>query len=106
MTISSRMSPSSSTTSTRFTFGSVAFNLGSVNDCFDEMLFLRMPSFADWLRASWGDFRRRWSVLLAVAGTGGAATLAAGFLPFIPAALATLLGVGPAWAVWVSAAVV
>src|ERR1039458_9388266 len=65
-----------------------------------------MPSFADWLKASWEDFRRRWAVLLAVAGTGGAVTLAAGFLPFLPAALATLFGVGPAWAVWGSAAVV
>jgi hypothetical protein len=32
--------------------------------------------------------------------------MAAGFLPFIPAALATLFGVGPAWAVWGSAVVV
>ena len=70
------------------------------------MLFLRMPSFGDWLKASWGDFRRRWAIMLAVAGAGGAATLAAGFLPFVPAALATLFGVGPAWAVWGSAAVV
>jgi hypothetical protein len=65
-----------------------------------------MPSFGDWLKASWGDFRRRWAVLLAVAGAGGGATLAAGFLPFVPAALATLFGVGPAWAVWGSASVV
>lgn len=65
-----------------------------------------MPSFGDWLKASWGDFRRRWAVLLAVAGAGGGATLAAGFLPFIPASLATLFGVGPAWAVWGSAAAV
>jgi hypothetical protein len=59
-----------------------------------------MPSFADWLKGSWGDFRRRWAVLLAVAGLGGAATVAAGLFPFIPAALATLLGAGRAWAVW------
>lgn len=65
-----------------------------------------MPSFADWLKASWGDFRRRWAILLAVAGAGGAATLAAGFVPFIPAALATAFGVGPAWAVWGTASVV
>ncbi|HEX4047546.1 MAG TPA: hypothetical protein VH309_06910 [Elusimicrobiota bacterium] len=65
-----------------------------------------MPSFADWLKASWGDFRRRWTVLLAVAGAGGGATLAAGFLPFLPAVLATLFGVGPAWAVWGSASIV
>lgn len=65
-----------------------------------------MPSFADWLKASWGDFRRRWGVLLAVAGAGGGATLAAGFLPFIPAAILTAFGVGPAWAVWGSASAV
>ena len=65
-----------------------------------------MPSFADWLKASWEDFRRRWTVLFAVAGAGGTATLAAGFLPFVPAALATLLGVGPAWAVWSAAVLV
>jgi hypothetical protein len=65
-----------------------------------------MPSFADWLKASWADFRRRWAVLLAVAGVGGGATLAAGFIPFIPAALAALFGIGPAWAVWGSAVVV
>ncbi|MFI5348457.1 MAG: hypothetical protein ACHQ2Z_02845 [Elusimicrobiota bacterium] len=65
-----------------------------------------MPSFADWLKASWEDFRRRWGVLLAVAGAGGGATLAAGFLPFIPASLLGLLGIGPAWAVWGSAVAV
>ena len=70
------------------------------------MLFLSMPSFADWLKASWEDFRRRWAVLLAVAGAGGGATLAAGFLPFVPASLASMFGVGPAWAVWGSAAAV
>ena len=65
-----------------------------------------MPSFAEWLKASWKDFRRRWGVLLAVAGAGGAATLVAGCVPFIPAALATAFGVGPAWAVWGAAVVV
>ena len=70
------------------------------------MLFLRMPSIADWLKASWGDFRRRWAVLLAVAGAGGAATIAAGFLPFVPAALAAMFGIGPSWAVWGSAVAV
>ena len=70
------------------------------------MLFLRMPSFADWLKASWEDYRRRWAVLFSVAGTGGAATMAAGFLPFIPASLGAIFGVGPAWAVWGSAVVV
>lgn len=59
-----------------------------------------MPSFSDWLRGSWEDYRRRWTVLLAVAGTGGAASLAAGFAPFVPASLATAFGLGPAWAVW------
>lgn len=62
-----------------------------------------MPSFSDWLRGSWEDYRRRWAVLLAVAGAGGAASLAAGFAPFVPAALATAFGAGPAWAVWGSA---
>jgi hypothetical protein len=65
-----------------------------------------MPSFADWLRASWGDFRRRWAVLLAVAGLGGGAAILAGFLPFLPAAAATMFGVGPAWAVWGGASAV
>jgi hypothetical protein len=59
-----------------------------------------MPSFGDWLRASWDDYRRRWAVLLAVAAAGGTATLLAGFLPVIPAALATAFGAGPAWAAW------
>lgn len=67
------------------------------------MLFLRMPSFSQWLKASWVDFRRRWAVLLAVAGVAGGGTLVAGFLPFVPAALASAFGVGPAWAVWGSA---
>lgn len=62
-----------------------------------------MPSFSDWLRGSWADYRRRWAVLLAAAGVGGAASLAAGFAPFVPAALATAFGAGPAWAVWGSA---
>jgi hypothetical protein len=65
-----------------------------------------MSSFSDWLKASWGDFRRRWAVLLAVAGAGGGAALVAGFLPFVPAGLATAFGVGPAWAVWGAAVVV
>jgi hypothetical protein len=59
-----------------------------------------MPSFSDWLKASWDDFRRRWGVLMAVAGVSGAAALAGGFAPFVPAALLTASGVGPAWAVW------
>ena len=59
-----------------------------------------MPSFSDWLRGSWADYRRRWGVLLGVAGVTGAAALAGGFAAFLPAALATMAGVGPAWAVW------
>ncbi len=43
---------------------------------------LDMPSFAQWLKASWDDFRRRWAVLIAVAGA------------------ASFFGAGPAWAVW------
>jgi len=65
-----------------------------------------MPSFADWLRASFDDYRRRWAVLLAVAGMSGAAALLGGFLPFVPAGLLSLAGVGPAWAVWGSATLV
>jgi hypothetical protein len=59
-----------------------------------------MPSFSDWLKGSWDDYRRRWAVLFAVAGTAGAVALLAGFVPFVPAALATAFGAGPAWAVW------
>lgn len=59
-----------------------------------------MPSFADWLTGSWEFFRRRWATLMAVAGAGGAAVLAAAFLPLVPAGAATLFGAGPAWAVW------
>ncbi|MFI5363412.1 MAG: hypothetical protein ACHQ49_15705 [Elusimicrobiota bacterium] len=65
-----------------------------------------MPSFSEWLAASWGDFRRRWAVLMAVAGAGGAASLAGGFLPFLPAGLATAFGIGPVAGVWGAAAVV
>lgn len=59
-----------------------------------------MPSFEDWLRASWKDFRRRWTTLMAVLSATGAATLLGVLLPLVPAMLATLAGVGPAWAVW------
>ncbi|MDE2142472.1 MAG: hypothetical protein KGJ84_08690, partial [Elusimicrobia bacterium] len=59
-----------------------------------------MPSFSDWLKASWADYRRRGAVLLAVAGTGGAVALVAGFVPFLPAALLSAAGAGPAWAAW------
>lgn len=65
-----------------------------------------MPSFSDWLRDSWGEFRARWAVLLGVVGVGGAVSMAAAFLPFVPAALATAFGVGPAWAVWGTASLV
>ena len=59
-----------------------------------------MPPFGDWLKASWANFRARWAVLFAVAGASGAATMLAVFFPFVPAGLASLFGVGPAWAVW------
>lgn len=59
-----------------------------------------MPAFADWLKGAWADFRRRWTVLLAVAGLAGAATLLGAFLPLLAAALLSLAGAGPAWAVW------
>jgi hypothetical protein len=65
-----------------------------------------MPSFSDWLKGSWDDFRRRWAVLLAVVGIGGAAAMAAAFLPLVPAALLSAFGVGPAWAVWGTASLV
>jgi hypothetical protein len=65
-----------------------------------------MPSFSDWLKGSWDDFRRRWAVLLGVAGVTGAAAMAGTFVAFVPAALLTAFGVGPAWAVWGAAAAV
>ena len=65
-----------------------------------------MPSFGDWLKASWASFRARWGVLLAVAGAGGAATMFGVVLPLAPAGLASLFGVGPAWAVWGTASAV
>lgn len=65
-----------------------------------------MPPFSDWLQGSWEDFRRRWGVLLGVMGVTGIATMVAGFVPFVPAALASAFGVGPAWVVWTSATVV
>ncbi|MFI5346101.1 MAG: hypothetical protein ACHQ51_06980 [Elusimicrobiota bacterium] len=65
-----------------------------------------MPSFSDWLKASWADYKRRWAVLLAVAGAAGAAAMLAGLAPFVPAALATAFGLGPAWAVWGAASFV
>lgn len=65
-----------------------------------------MPSFKDWLKASWTDFRSRWTVLFTVLGLSGAATLVGCILPFGPAALAAAIGAGPAWAVWGPAAAV
>jgi hypothetical protein len=61
-----------------------------------------MSSFSDWLQGSWEDFRRRWGVLLAVAGLGGAATLLAGFLPLLFGAAASLAGLAYAPAVWIA----
>ncbi|OGR49303.1 MAG: hypothetical protein A2X37_10240 [Elusimicrobia bacterium GWA2_66_18] len=51
-----------------------------------------MPTIADWLRASWRDFIRRWTVLMAAAGLTAAATLLAVFLPLLAAGLAALAG--------------
>lgn len=51
-----------------------------------------VPSIADWLQASWRDFLRRWPVLVAAAGVGGAASIAGAFLPMLAAGLAVLLG--------------
>lgn len=59
-----------------------------------------MPSVADWLRASWEDFRRRWTRLMTVIGVTAVATAVAAFLPLVPAVLVAAAGVGPAWAVW------
>jgi hypothetical protein len=64
-----------------------------------------VPTFSEWLRASWADFRRRWGVLLAVAGTGGAVTLLAVFVPLFAALLATLSGLRSP-AVWGAATLV
>ncbi|OGS41051.1 MAG: hypothetical protein A2506_09560 [Elusimicrobia bacterium RIFOXYD12_FULL_66_9] len=52
-----------------------------------------MPSYKDWLRASWDDYVRRWPTLMAVAGVGGAATLLGAFLPLLAALLASSMGV-------------
>lgn len=65
-----------------------------------------MPSFADWLKASFADYRRRWAVMLAVAGLTGAAALLGGFLPFLPAGLLSLAGAGNPWVVWGAATLV
>ncbi len=65
-----------------------------------------MPSFADWLRASWTEFRSRWGVLIVVLGAGGAGTLLGGFFPIVLAVIVSLFGVFSAWAVWGMAAAV
>jgi hypothetical protein len=61
------------------------------------MLFWRMPSFGDWLQASWEDFRRRWGALLSVLGAGGAAMIVGGFLPLLVAGLIGAAGFAPWW---------
>ena len=55
---------------------------------------------ADWLSASWTDFRRRWGVLMAVLAVGGLATAAGAMMPLLPAAVATALGAGSLWLAW------
>jgi HAMP domain-containing protein len=93
------MPSSSSTTTTFFTQGSVAVGRRGVNARL-IVLWRVLPDIADWLSASWTDFRRRWGVLMAVAAVGGAATLAGVLLPLLPAGIATLLGAGSPWIVW------
>jgi len=51
-----------------------------------------MPSYQDWLTASWRDFCRRWGVMLTVAGVGGASTILGVFLPLLAAGLAAMFG--------------
>jgi hypothetical protein len=58
-----------------------------------------MPPFWDWIRATWDEFRRRWSRLMAVIGVGGVATLAATALPLIPTLILAALRIGPLWLV-------
>ncbi|PIR15148.1 MAG: hypothetical protein COV48_15960, partial [Elusimicrobia bacterium CG11_big_fil_rev_8_21_14_0_20_64_6] len=59
-----------------------------------------LPGIAEWLTASWADYRRHWAALMGVLALGGLATAAGVFLPLIPAGLASLFGVGPAWLIW------
>ena len=65
-----------------------------------------MPPVYAWLRASWDEYRVRWTVLIAVLGAGGIATLLAGFVPMVPALILTMLGVSPAWMVWGTASLI
>ncbi len=58
-----------------------------------------MPSFGDWLIASWEDYRRVWGRLMAVIGAAGAASLAAAAFPMAVAAVLAFLRVGPPWLV-------
>lgn len=51
-----------------------------------------MPTIGDWLRASWRDFVRRWTVLMAAAGLTAAATILAVLLSLLAAGLAALAG--------------
>lgn len=59
-----------------------------------------LPDISDWLRASWADYRRRWSALMAVLAAGGIATLFGVLLPLVPAGILTVAGVGSPWLVW------
>jgi len=62
-----------------------------------------MPPFADWLRASWEDFRRRWGRLMTVIGVAGVATCVAALVPVLPAAVLSVLHLGSPWLVWAAA---
>lgn len=62
-----------------------------------------MSSVEAWVGRSWERFKRRWWVLLAVSGVGGAATLLGLFVPAAAGMLASGLGRWPAWAVWAAA---
>ncbi len=59
-----------------------------------------LPDIADWLSASWTDFRRRWGALMAVLTVGGLATAAGAMMPLLPAGIATALGAGSLWLAW------
>jgi hypothetical protein len=61
---------------------------------------MALPNIADWLCASWSDYRRRFWPLMAVLTVGGLATAFFVFLPLGPAALAWYLGAGSPWLIW------
>lgn len=59
-----------------------------------------LPSVQDWLSASWADYRRRWTALMAVLALTGLATAFAVLLPALPALALTLAGAGSPWVIW------